>query len=143
MKIVPDFCAQTWVQYADNQQYGYFVYGIGRGHYDIESISFGETVIWRAGEGIVTSSGYYQDSDSLALEFVQPGNSVTLFPDNVVSSSEVGGQTLFAPNDAEYDGGVGPHGTNPPGTYTNRILLDVVLPQGIYYVNDNGGYDYR
>jgi hypothetical protein len=137
MRVVPDFVAQTYVEYSNNQQYGYFVYGIGRGEYKVESLQFGETVFWRDGE-ILTSSGYYQDGDSLAVELVQPGNPVTLFPDNVFTNQEISGQTLFAPNDAEYSGAIGPHTTNPPGTKTNRVLIDYVFPQGLCRYNDQG-----
>lgn len=133
MKIVPDFVASTWTQYIGNDQFGYFVYGIGRGLYDVESLQFGETVFWRNG-ALVKGTGYeIQD-----IEFVEPGNPVTIFPDNVITSDEVSGQELFAPNDAEFDGAIGPYATNPPGTKTNKLLFDFVLQQGIGRYDDKG-----
>lgn len=131
MKITPDYIATPWVQYIENEQYGYFVYALGRGNYDVESMSFGETVFWRAGGGV--DSAY----DNVQVEFVPAGNPVTLFPDNVISSAEVSGQELYGPNEAEYKGPLGPYVANPPGTVTNQIQLDILLPQGIgRYDND-------
>lgn len=133
MKIVNDFVANTWTQYIGNEQYGYFVYGIGRGRYDIESLQFGETVFWRNGEFVADTGYEIQD-----LEFVEPGGTVTIFPDNVVTSDEVSGQELFAPNDEEFSGAIGPYTTNPPGTETNKLLCDFVFQQGIGRYNDQG-----
>lgn len=133
MKIVPDFVSNTWTQYVGNDQIGYFVYSIGRGLYEVESLQFGETVFWRNG-ALVEGSGY----DIQEMQFVLPGEAVTIFPDNVVTSDEVSGQELFAPNDAEYTGGIGPYTTNPAGTVTNRLLFDFVFQQGIGYYDNNG-----
>jgi hypothetical protein len=138
LKIVPDYVAQTYMMYAGNEQYGYFVYGCGRGLLEFESFQFGETVFWRDGQ-FVETSGYYTDEDSLAIEIVPPGNPVTLFPDNVVTSTEVSGQTLFAPNADEHNGAIGPYVANNPGTKTTRILLDLVFQSGLGWINDNGG----
>ena len=132
MRIVPDYIAQPWVQYIGNEQYGYFVYALGRGNYDVESMSIGDTKFWDRDAGV--SSAY----DNIQVEFVAAGNPVTLFPDNVITSMEVSGQQLYGPNESEYSGAVGPYVTNPPGTTTNQIQLDVVLPQGIGRYNDQG-----
>lgn len=76
MKITPDFVSNTWTQYIGNDQFGYFVYGLGRGRYQVESLQFGETVFWRNGS-LVEDTGYeIQD-----IEFVEPGQPVTIFPD--------------------------------------------------------------
>lgn len=133
MKIVNDFVAQTWTQYIGNYQFGYFVYGIGRGRYEIESLQFGETVFWRNGD-FVPDTGYEIED----IEFVEPGGKVTIFPDNVVTSDEVSGQELFAPNDEDFSGAIGPYTTNPPGTTTNKLLFDFVFQQGIGRYNDQG-----
>ena len=131
MQIVPDYVVTPWVQYIENEQFGYFVYGLGRGSYSVESMSFGETVFWRSSGGV--DSAY----DNVEVQFVEPGEKVTLFPDNVVTSDEVSGQELYGPNEDEYKGAVGPYTTNPPGTATTQIQLDYVLPQGIGRYDDN------
>lgn len=138
MKIVSDFVANTWTEFVNNDQIGYFVYAIGRGEYQIESLQFGETVFWRNGQ-LVSDSGY----EIIDLEIVQPGNPVTIFPDNVITSTEVSGQTLFAWNEAEYTGAIGPYVTNPPGTVTNRISLDFVFQSGLGQYDEKGNLGWR
>lgn len=133
MKIVPDFVSNTWTQYVGNDQIGYFVYSLGRGLYEVESLQFGETVFWRDG-ALVEGTGY----DIQDIQFVLPGEAVTIFPDNVVTSVEVAGQELFAPNSAEYTGVVGPYTTNPAGTVTNKLLFDFVFQSGLGYYDNNG-----
>lgn len=133
MKIVNDYVANTWTQYIGNDQIGYFVYGIGRGRYEIESLQYGETVFWKDGDFVADTGYEIQD-----LEFIEPGGKVTIFPDNVITSDEVSGQELFAPNDEEFSGTIGPYTTNPPGTTTNKLLFDFVFQQGIGRYNDQG-----
>lgn len=133
MKIVPDFVANTWTQYIGNDQIGYFVYGIGRGRYETESLQFGETPFWKDGK-LVPDTGY----DIQNIQFVEPGQAVTIFPDNVITSQEVSGQELFGPNDAEYAGAIGPYTTNPPGTKTNKLFFDFLFQQGLGQYNNNG-----
>lgn len=83
------------VQYIENEQYGYFVYALGRGNYDVESMSFGDTVFWRASGGV--DSAY----DNVQVEFVPAGSPVTLFPDNVIifiaPASDAPGKTGLVP----------------------------------------------
>lgn len=133
MKVVPDYGAKTWTYYEGNDQIGCFVYVLGRGRYEVGHLAFGETVFWRDGK-LVEGTGY----DVQDLQIVEPGEAVTIFPDNVVTSDEVASQELFAPNDAEYTGCVGPYVTNPPGTKTDRILLDFVFQSGLGWYNDRG-----
>jgi hypothetical protein len=77
---------------------------------------------------------------SVQVEIIQPGGRVTLFPDNVETSTGVAGQDLIAPN-AEGHEWIGPFPVCPPGTTTNKISLDFVFPQGIGRFNDSGGLD--
>jgi hypothetical protein len=135
MRVYPDFGAKTWLQYIANEQYGYFVYAVTQGTCKYHSLQFDNTVFWRDG-AFVEVSGYYIDEDSIAVEFVEPGGQVTLFPDNVVTSDEVSGQYLYAPNHEEYAGSVGPFIINPAGTETNRILIDIVFQTGLGRYND-------
>lgn len=133
MRVVPDYGAKTWTYYEGNDQIGCFVYVIGRGRYAVEQLAFGETPFWRDGK-LVQDSGY----EVQALQIVEPGQAVTIFPDNVTTSDEVSSQELFAPNDAEYTGAVGPYVTNAPGTKTDKLLLDFVFQAGLGY-HDNKG----
>lgn len=271
MKVIPDYAAKTWTYFENNEQIAYFVYALGRGRYEVESLQFGETTFWKNGhftdvsgyvdetgpsysvntnQELAAGAGYgapicavandsqartiiatfsfpaglaaYQCgaesshsatvrvqareidnqgnplSDwadkgattwteattepfsrqvvlklswgrwevracnegralndgrarervvlsnvssvgaSACLQFVEPGQSVTLFPDNVVTSDEVSAQELFAPNEEGFTGAIGPYAANPPGTVTDRLLLDFVFQSGLGWYDDRG-----
>jgi len=69
MRIVPDYVTQMFAEYSSNDQYGYMVYGIGRGTYNVEAMYFGDTMFWQNGtfvdSGIVSEDGeeYSQSYD--------------------------------------------------------------------------------
>ena len=81
----------------------------------------------------------------LNAEFVPPGGSVTLFEADVVTAPEIAGQELIGVNerDAGEDGWIGPFTANPAGTRTTEIGIDVVMPRGLYYANDDGSLGNR
>lgn len=126
-RIYPSFAARPYFQYQDNDQFQYALFCIGQGEYEIDQILIGETVI--------------DNFQEVEYEIVRPAAKVTLFPTNVFTSPEAGGQTLFAPNEEEYsgDGFVGPFIANQAGTQTNEIQLDITLPKGIYSTSKKGG----
>lgn len=74
----------------------------------------------------------------VAVQIVPPGERLTLFETNVASAAEVSSLTLYAPNDEEYDGPLGPYAANPAGTTTERIMVDVVCPSGLSWYDDEG-----
>ena len=130
IKIVPDRAAQAYGVYVGDEMYLYQVFALGRGSYSIESMAFGDTVFWRNGALV---SGY-----DVQVQILEPGQSVTLFPDNVETSIEVSSQQLFSTEDPEYNGPIGPFSCNPPGTTTTQIICSVVCPQGVGKYDDNG-----
>ncbi|MFA1603150.1 host specificity factor TipJ family phage tail protein [Alcaligenes faecalis] len=127
-RVYPDFAAQPYTELDSNQTYLYQLFCLGQGEYDIEEIRVEDTPIGNFAE--------------VQYEVVRPGEKVTLFPDNVVSSTAVQSIELKGPNE---DGAatVGPFVANPAGTTTNRIAVDIVLPAGLFYANDDGGLDSR
>lgn len=127
-RVYPDFAAQPYTELDSNQTYLYQLFCLGQGEYDIEEIRVEDTPIGNFAE--------------VQYEVVRPGGKVTLFPDNVVSSSAVQSIELKGPNE-EGAATVGPFVANPAGTTTNRIAVDVVLPAGLFYANDDGGLDSR
>lgn len=136
VQIVPDLAANAYARYINNEAWSYQVFGIGMGKYDIEALFFGDTPIWRKGSGLV--SGY-----EVNLQFLEPGETVTLFPDNVEGSIEVAGQEIFPANHDSAGGQnpyiIGPFSVNPPGTVTTRIVNNLVFPEGGGRFRDNGG----
>ena len=87
-------------------------------------------------------TGVASTAVSCSYQFVEPGGSVTLFPTNVLSSSEVTGLDVYATNDDEYpsDGGwIGPYAANTPGTETTKIKIDYAYTSGLGRYKSNGG----
>jgi hypothetical protein len=125
-RMYPSLASRPYFQYIDNDQFQYVLFCLGQGYYDIEQILIGDSEI-----------STYQE---VTYEIIEPGGEVTIFPTNVLTSVEVGGQTLFGTNEAEYgaDGYVGPFNSNGPGTLAHELQIDVVFPKGIYTVDKKG-----
>lgn len=84
-RLVPDLIANPYTEYDTNDQYLYLTLCLGQGDFQIT-----ET---RIAESLVTALTNFQS------QVVAPGGSLTLFPDNVTSSSLVQGQGLRPTND--------------------------------------------
>lgn len=123
-RLFPSYAARAYNQYIGNQQYQYQLFCVGQGHYSVESVLIEDTPIEN-----------FQDVEYAIYE---PGEQVTLFPDNVVTSVEVASLTLYAPNEAEFTDWVGGFIVNPAFTLTSVIELDVSFPQGLFRVDDKG-----
>jgi hypothetical protein len=83
-----------------------------------------------------TSIDNFPDVD---WEIIQPGGAVTLFNDNVTTSVEVGNLELLATDDANYPAGggwFGPYTLNPAKTVTALLEVDIVCPNGLYFMVD-------
>ena len=143
--VYPDLAATPWIEYADNDQYLHQLHCIGQGQYDLEQVRIEDTPI--------------SSFEEIESEIVPPGGSVTLFETDVVNAPEVAGQELIGVNDRETavttndegeevttvvgDGWIGPFTANAAGTRATQIGIDVVMPRGLYYANDNGSFGAR
>lgn len=78
MDAFPDFAAMPYQEFAGNEQYLYQLFCLGQGEYDIEAIRIEDTPI--------------SSFEEIQYEVIPPGGTVTLFPSNVVTSTEVSGQ---------------------------------------------------
>lgn len=124
--IYPDFAAQPYTEADSNNIFLYQLLCLGQGELEIEKIRIEETPIENFAE--------------VTWEVVRPGGLVTLFPDNVVTSNIVQSLELKALNEAG-GGYMGPYVTNPAGTKCNVIGIDISLPTGLFYANDEAGLD--
>lgn len=117
--IYPDFAAQPYYRYQNNEQYVYQLHCIGQGSYDVEQIRVEDTPI--------------SSFKEITYKIITPGESNTLFNEDVVTSAEVAGQELLK--------GVivGGFVLNPTESEINKIEIDVACQRGLYYANDNGG----
>lgn len=127
-KVVPDFASQPYTEYIGNEQYLYQLFVVTQGQASIEQVLIGESDI-----------SVYSE---VQYEIIPPGGAVTLFPDNVETSTAVTGLELKAPNETA-TGYVGPFITNSAGTQLNYIGVDISLPNGLFYANNSGGLDAR
>lgn len=125
-RIYPSYAARPYFQYINNDQFQYSLFCIGQGEYTIHEIQIGDTDI-----------DSYQEVE---YEVVPPGVDLALFPANVYSAPEAGGQELLAPNQDEYvvPGWVGPFPANAPNTLARQIQIDLTFPKGVYKVASSG-----
>ena len=116
-RIFPNLASRPYTENRANQQYIYQLFCITQGQAEIENIKIDDADIDTFGE--------------VEYQIVQPGQAVTLFPDNVVSSIAVENLEMFGPDQSQFEI-LGPFPTNPPNTETNYIAVDLSFPQGIY-----------
>ena len=130
-RVYPDLAATPWVEYSGNDQVLHQLHCIGQGEYDLKQVRIEDTPI--------------TSFEEVEIEIVPPGESVTLFEADVVTAPEIAGQELIGGNDREAgdDGWIGPFTANPAGTRATEIGIDVVMPRGLYYANDNGSFSAR
>lgn len=125
VRLWPSYATKAYNQYYGNDQFQFQLLCLGHGSWDVDTVFIEDTVITQFQE--------------VQYEIYQPGQQVTLFPDNVETSVEVGQIELFGPNETEYQGHSGPFVANAVNTLTNHLEVDVVLPRGLYFSNDDGG----
>jgi hypothetical protein len=130
--ITPDFAAPTYSEFSGSQMTTYGLYAIGCGSYQLDEIRLGQTTIWTSGGG---AQGV---GTSMTFEVVQPGDDVTLFPVNVITSGDVTGQQLS--NSYDNSGWIGPYVANPAGTIVGMLVVDFIWPSGCYYTYKDRTY---
>ena len=144
-RVFPDLAATPWTEYDNNEQHLHQLHCIGQGQYDLEQVRIEDTPI--------------SSFEEIETEIVPPGGAVTLFETDVVTAPEVAGQELIGANDRETavttndageevttvvgDGWIGPFIANPAGTVATGIGIDVIMPRGLYYANDDGSFSAR
>lgn len=127
MKVYPDFAAQPYVEYENNDQYLYQLFLITQG-----KAAIGSNDIFIEDSPISSF-----DAGDFQYELVQPGSKPTLFPTAVYNASEVNGQELTGTGAGA---SFGPFSVNPALTLVNKLSFDIAFPRGLYFVNDGGGY---
>ncbi|TKW61691.1 MAG: phage tail protein [Blastochloris viridis] len=120
--VYPDFASTPYAEYVGNDQFLFQLHTIGQGEYDLEQIRIEDTSI--------------TSFEEVIYEVIPPGGSVTLLEPDVVTAPEVAGQELLA----TADGGnwVGPFSANPAETKADQIAIDIEMPRGVYYANNDG-----
>lgn len=124
--LFPSFAANPYTQYDGNDEILFQLLCYGHGSYETHEIKIEDTPIANFPE--------------IEYEIYEPGESVTLFPDNVTTSTEVAGSIrLFADNEDDGPFTAGPFVANDPGTIVTKLEVDVTLPKGLYLTRKNKG----
>lgn len=121
LRFPPRYASRPYSEYAGNDQYLYQLFLVTAGKAEIERIDIGETEAWNS------TTGYSSSFSDLTFQIIQPGGSITLFPANVVTSSEVAGQSI--PNAGDM---LGPFVVNAAGTTVDRLAVDFAFPGGLW-----------
>ncbi len=119
--IYPDFAAQPYYRYQNNNQFVYQLHCIGQGNYSVEQIRIEDTPI--------------SSFKEITYKVINPGETNTLFDEDVVTSAEIAGQELLK---GTISGGFV---LNPTETVVNKIEIDIACQRGLYYANDSGGLE--
>lgn len=121
LRYAPRYAARPYSEFAGNDQYLYQLFCLTVGKAEVSRIDIGETEAWNS------TTGYSSSFSDLTFEIIQPGQSITLFPANVVTSGEVASQPVPDPADK-----LGPFVVNAAGTTVDRLAVDFAFPGGLW-----------
>jgi len=115
----PSYGASPYSTFIGNNAYLFQLFCLGHGKFDVHQIYIEDTEL--------------DEFTDIEYQIVEPGDAVTLFPDNVFTSTEVGGIELFGPNETSFTDWTSGYVACPPLQQTTRIEVDVSLPRGMYF----------
>lgn len=127
----PELLARPYGDFAGNEQSFYVLLCVGIGKHRINEIGIGDSAVWTS-EGGLTGT-----LDDVEIEILQPGERVTLFPADVQSFAEVGGQVLAAPV-AEVETEIGPYVAVEAASAAISIVCDFAFARGLFSLSDKG-----
>lgn len=119
MKFAPDYGAPTYSEFNGDAMTDYALYALTCGRMRLEQILIGDTPIWDY------QTGFSPEWPGIEMQFVEPGEQVTLYPVNVVTADELNGVQLSQ----EFTPG---YIVNAAGTSAKELLLDFVWSGGAY-----------
>ena len=128
--VMLDLLAAPYVDYVDNQQRVMQLLGVSYGDVNVDEIRADKAVLWQYPGG---PTGAYPE---IEIEVLGPDDPVTLFPDNVFTSTEVTGQTVLGTNEAD-TGPIGPFNASNAGQYAKHYEVDLEL---VLYTQDDSGH---
>ncbi|WP_428031481.1 host specificity factor TipJ family phage tail protein [Ancylobacter sp.] len=121
-----DYATAPWNSFEGQSEYRHVVLSLGEGKHQVEQLLIDDTVLWSAADGVSPSF------TGVSIAFHDPGATITDFPLNVQTSSEVSGQEL------QFGTWTGGFIVNSAGTTATQLALDFLMPQGLYALNDEG-----
>lgn len=138
--FAPDLRSQAYLDYTNNLENIYELFCLGVGSFAVQQLRIGTNVIAQADDsGVLQSTGAYPE---ITWQLCGPNEPVTLFDDNVVTSTEVSSIEMVAPNQLSEEGlstgWTAWFVANPPNTETTLIAIDLSLPNGLYWEDSSG-----
>jgi len=126
VRLWPDFAAQPYRRYIDNEQHLYQLFSLGQGEHEYSEIKVGDTAL--------------ENFSEVEWATFAPGESISLFEPAVVESEEVRDIEIYPPDHEQWPGQPTTPAffANPQGTQVSKIELDFTLPAGLYWTNKNG-----
>ena len=165
--LYPSYSAAPWTYNEGNKQFLVQSLFCTLGQMDIEAVRIEDTPIQNFG-GAYWAQIYYDNAgnatvvnghnsllseENLYPPGLRPDNTATaaaLFSrrrwhDRVITTTEVSGQLIPAPNESGYagEGWIGPFTVCRAGLLCNQIIVDLQAPRGLYYAEDNGSMSER
>jgi sulfur carrier protein ThiS len=134
VKTYPDFGAQPWGEFINNEQYLYQLHIIGQGEYaDLVIRIEDQTLVGTLGaDGIWRSDSPFKD---ISWQIAGPGQAITYFPVRMLNSDAVAQQELLS------NVSIGPFDITD--AEIDHAGFDFVCGRGLYYANDSGSLDAR
>lgn len=133
--VFADLRSQPYIEYDSNTESVFQLFCIGVGDYYVEQIRIGTNVVAQADDtGTLQSTGTYPE---ISWQLVGPDEAVTLFPDNVFTSTEISDIELLGKNQLNWQWTAW-FVANPPNTQTTLIAFDMSLPAGLYSQGSSG-----
>lgn len=127
-RIFPTYGSIAYNRFVDNEQIFHGLFVIGVGNYDVEELSFADTDI-------------SEFTDITTQQLDAGAGPVTLFEDLVEVCEEVGSIELYAPDEDQYDGESPWYVINRKGGTTQKIEIDIQMPNGATQFNDDGNVE--
>lgn len=120
----PSYASRPYNQIISGEQWYFGLFVCSIGPTEVEEVMVDDTLL--------------DTFPGAEYQVCQPGESVTLFPTNVHTATEIANIELVAPNEDEHDWSGG-YSVVPSGDTAYRIEIDLSFRGGLYSTNNSGG----
>ncbi|MGA7673555.1 MAG: host specificity factor TipJ family phage tail protein [Rhizomicrobium sp.] len=127
--IMCDLASAPFFDFAGNVERLYELFIVGIGEFDIHQMRIDTNIFWE--DDVYT--GTYPE---IVVEIIPPGGDVTLFPTNVVTSTDVSSISLIGTNESGYTWS-GPFVASGANTKASQLAIDIALPAGLYHLDSS------
>jgi hypothetical protein len=126
MRREPDFLAQPWAEYEQNEQLVHVLLALGTGNHELLEFGMDDTPVW------TSDGGYTGAIADVVHEHLPPGATPTLFPTAIDLSAEVENIECPEPDPVDGDVEIGPFAALASGRRATELIFDFVFPRGLF-----------